>query len=231
MTNLGHAYKMLRTQCLLTLCAILFANNLFGTPVDSTTKANNPRFVMSLDTRSTIIDRRHIRINGALTGVSFGQKNHKITMGYYWLGYDASKRLINWHKSIAHSINLSYYTKTDVQFISFAYWLPVLKKNKWTLSVPLEMGLGRETSRYRALQNDAALDKKNAVFEPYQCGVYSEYKLTPWFGIDAQVGYRNALSKTHFQKHFAGIYYSYGLSLYPGTIYQDYKSWRKKEGH
>ncbi len=184
--------------------------------------------MLSLDTRSTIIDRRHVRINGAMTGVSFGQKNHKITVGYYWLAYNAAKRLIDWHKNLAHSVNLSYYTKTDVAFVSFAYWYPLLKKNKWSVSVPLELGIGHETSNYLAISNDISLNHKHFRFVPYQAGLYAEYHLTPWAGLSAQVGYRNSLAENHFRKHFSGMYYSYGVCLYPGTIYTDLKSWQKR---
>lgn len=195
---------------------------------DSVVINKNPHFVLSLDTRSTIIDHQRIRINGVLSGMTFGEKNHKITVGYYWLGYDAARRLINWRKKLAHSINLSYYTKTDVAFISFAYWLPVIKKNQWTLSVPIEFGFGQESAHYRELTSDNNFDNKHFRFQPFQAGVYCEYRVTPWAGIETQVGYRNAISETSFRRKFAGIYYSYGISLYPGTIYRDYKIWRDK---
>ena len=200
-----------------------------GAATDSTLSRQNVRMILSLDTRSTIIDRRHVRINGAMAGIAFGEKKHKITAGYYWLGYDAARRLINWHKNLSYSINLSYYTKTDVQFLSVAYWYPVLKERKWTVYVPVEFGMGQQTAQYRKLANDDALSRRNFQFMPCQAGVYSEYRVTPWAGFDAQIGYRNAISESNFRKHFAGIYYSYGISLYPGTIYRDIKGWYKKQ--
>ena len=85
-----------------------------GAESDTSSVTKNWHYLISMDSRSTIIDGRHIRINGLLTGMSIGEKNHKITLGYYWLGYDASRRLIDWHKKLTQSINLSYYIKTDV---------------------------------------------------------------------------------------------------------------------
>jgi hypothetical protein len=219
-------FRKIRTYLLLYAGLFAFTSYGFAADSDSVSTSNNtPRFVLSLDTRSTIIDRRHVRINGVLSGVSFGKRSHKITVGYYWLGYNASKRLIDWHKSLAHSINLSYYTKTDVAFVSFAYWYPLLKTKRWTVSIPVELGAGRETSNYRELSDDSAINNKHFSFAPYQAGVYGEYRVTPWAGLSAQVGYRNALSESHFRRHFSGVYYSYGICLYPGTIYTDVKGW------
>ena len=206
---------------------LLFAFHARAEP-DSTSTNGNIHFVLSLDSRSTIIDQHHVRINGGLTGISFGEKYHKVTIGYYWLGYSASRRLINWHKKLSQSVNLSYYTKTDVWFVSTAYWYPIIRSNKWTLSVPIEVGVGTETANYRQLVNDTSIRDKNFRFEPYQIGAYGEYRMTPWAGLDAQFGYRNAISPGYFRRRFAGVYYSYGLTLYPGTIYKDLKGWYVK---
>ena len=193
---------------------------------DSTVQNSKSHFVISLDTRSTIIEGHRVRINGGLAGISFGKKNHKITVGYYWLGYQAAQRLVNWHKHISSSINLSFYTANDVEFVSFAYWFPLVKKDKWTVSFPVEFGVGQETSHYRQIIDDSPISHKHFHFEPYQIGVYGEYRVLPWAGLDAQIGYRNAISQSLFRRHFRGVYYSYGISLYPETLYQDFKKWR-----
>ncbi|TLV02248.1 hypothetical protein [Dyadobacter luticola] len=210
------------------VCVLLFSVRAFAGEKDSLAVTSNPRFVLSLDSRSTIIAGRPVRINGVLTGLSFGQKHYKITVGYYWLGYDASRKLINWHRKLSQSINLSYYTKTDVQFVSFAYWHPVIRTNKWILSVPAELGIGQETARYRQLSNDSSIRAKNFHFVPAQIGVYAEYRVTNWAGLDAQLGYRNAFSNGAFRKHFSGVYYSYGITLYPGNIYRDVRNYYAK---
>ena len=207
---------------------LLFTFHASAKP-DSTAKNRNIHFVLTLDSRSTFIDQHHVRINGGLTGISFGEKYHKVTIGFYWLGYNASRRLITWHKKLSQSFNLSYYTKTDVWFVSTAYWYPIIRSNKWTLSVPIEVGVGTETANYRQLMNDATVKDKNFSFVPYQIGAYGEYRVTPWAGLDAQFGYRNAISQGHFRKRFAGIYYSCGLTVYPGTIYKDIKGWYVKQ--
>lgn len=38
-------------------------------------------------------------------------------------------------------------------------------------------------------------------------------------------GYRDAIYRGPFRKHFKGPYYSYGLTFYPGRIYKDLRSY------
>lgn len=188
------------------------------------TDASHVRWILSLDARSTVIERKHISINGVLTGTGFGKKGHKLTIGYYWLNYGSKQRLINLHKKLAHSINVSYYTKTDVRFVSLAYWYPLYRDKRWVVSLPAEIGLGQESARYREVSGDGYLGKKDFYFGPCQLGIYGEYRVTPWVGLGLQIGYRDAIYRGPFRKHFKGPYYSYGLTFYPDRIYKDLKN-------
>ncbi|WP_439559242.1 hypothetical protein [Dyadobacter sp.] len=185
--------------------------------------------VLSLDSRSTIIEGKHITINGILGGIAFGRGQHKLTLGYYWLSYGAKQRLIDLHKSHAHRINLEYYTRTDVGFASLAYWFPLYRNPRWTVYIPVETGLGSESANYRRISDDAQLGSGHFYFVPYQLGAYGEFKATPWVGFGLQIGYRNAARQTVFREHFEGPYYSYGLTFYPDRIYSDLKKyWAKR---
>jgi hypothetical protein len=208
----------------MTLCVVKSPAQSSSATEDSTAKKpNRVRWILSLDSRSTIIEKKNITINGALGGISFGEKSHKITLGYYWLNYDGRQRLVSLRKSMARRFNLSYYTKTDVSFLSLAYWYPLHKSKKWMVYLPGELGIGQESAHYRHISDDGYIGKKDFYFAPFQVGVYGEYRVTKWAGLDAQVGYRDTLYKGPFRKHFNGVYYSYGFTLYPGTIYADLK--------
>lgn len=214
----------------LLLSGCLYSFSGMGITSDSIrTDSSRTRWILSLDARSTIIDRRHLNVNGIKTGIGFGNKGHKVTVGYYWLNYGSKQRLINWRKRLAESINLSYYTKTDVRFVSFAYWYPLYNKKKWVVSFPAEVGLGQETAAYRQISGNEYLGTIDSFFYPYQIGVYAEYRATPWVGLAVQTGYRDALYHGPLRRHFKGMYYSYGLTFYPGKIYRDAKSYLKRK--
>lgn len=184
--------------------------------------------LFNFDSRNTYIQNKHFNIWGLRAGLSFGKKSHRITLGYYWMGYDATKSILRWHKVLSPRINLASITQTDVQFLSLAYWYPVLKTKKWTLLAPVEFGIGKQSSHYKDFFEDIFMRRKERYFQPFQVGIYAEHKLTPWAGLYVQTGYRNAIKSGNIDHHFGGMYYSYGLSLYPETIYKDLKTWRLK---
>lgn len=197
----------------------------------STTAAQNKvKLFFNFDARGTFIQHKHINVFGVNAGITFGEKRNRLTAGYYWLGYNAARRLVNWRKILPNPLNLSYYTATDVRFANFAYWHTAIRNKRWVLSTPLEIGIGNESTRFRDLFDSAASGSRKDYFIPLQVGVYGEYRALRWAGINSQIGYRNALSSGEFRKRFSGFYYSYGINLYPGAIWEDFRKWSKRKG-
>jgi hypothetical protein len=178
------------------------------------------RFVANIDSRNSFIEHHRLNIKGFNAGISFGKKRNRVTAGYYWLGYNSSQRLIDLHKGNVHKFNFASYAKTDVRFIDFAYWHTLIRTRKWVLSVPFEMGIGATKTNIFKTSNDSLLTPSNHYFCPVQVGIYGEYKALRWVGVNAQVGYRNAISPSPFRHRFAGIYY---ISIYPYPIWKDLK--------
>lgn len=208
---------------------LIFLPNLSSAQEDTSATTKKPAaFLFNFDARNTFIDRKHINIWGLRAGVSFGKKSHRITAGYYWLSYN-SKNLIQWKNALTPTVSFSPLRQTDVQFISLAYWYPVLKTKKWTLLAPVEFGIGKKSSHYKDFFEDLLMRRKERYFQPFQAGLYAEHRLTPWAGISVQAGYRNAISKGNISGRFGGIYYSYGITLYPEKIYKDIKNWKKEK--
>lgn len=206
---------------------ILLAGPLSAQQDTASTK--KAAFLFNLDARNTFINHKPINIWGVRAGASFGKKLHRLTLGYYWLGYHGSHNLIKWRKMFSPTVQLSSIKQTDVQFLSLAYWYPILKTPKWSLSAPVEIGLGKESSHYKDFFEDLLMRRRERYFQPFQLGIYAEHRLTPWAGLNVQFGYRNALSKGNIRQGIGGIYYCYGLTLYPGTIYKDIKKWRARK--
>jgi hypothetical protein len=192
--------------------------------------ANKPKLFFNFDTRGTFIEHKQINVFGVNAGITFGEKRNRVTAGYYWLGYNASRRLVNWRRILSQTLNLSYYTATDVRFVNFAYWHTVIRNKRWVLSTPLEVGIGNESTRFRDLFDGLTSGSRKDYFIPLQAGVYGEYRAFRWAGINTQLGYRNALSSGEFRKRFSGFYYSYGVNLYPEAIWQDFRKWQRRKG-
>ena len=220
--NCMNSFKII----LLCTCLVFCSCSLWAQKATcSTTKT---AFLFNLDSRNTFINHKRINIWGLRAGVSFGKRQHRLTLGYYWLGYNASNNLIRWKKVLSPTIDLDKIRQTDVQFLSLAYWYPILKTPKWILSAPVEIGIGKKSSHYKDFFEDLIMRRRERYFQPFQLGLYAEHRLTPWAGLNLQAGYRNAMSKGNIQHKFGGVYYSYGMTLYPETIMKDLKMWRAK---
>lgn len=216
-------------KVIILLLALLLAgwHPVFAQTDSAFTAPVKPRLFFNFDARGTFIQRKHINIFGVNAGISFGEKRNRVTAGYYWLGYNASRRLVNWRNLLSKTLNLSYYTATDVRFVNFAYWHTAIRNRRWVLSTPLEIGIGNESTRFRDLFDGLTSGSRKDYFVPLQVGVYAEYRALRWAGINSQVGYRNALSSGAFRERFSGFYYSYGMNLYPDVIWKDFKKWKK----
>ncbi|WP_353718549.1 hypothetical protein [Dyadobacter sp. 676] len=189
---------------------------------------NKVKLFFNFDARGTFIQHKRVNVFGVNAGITFGEKRNRLTAGYYWLGYNAARRLVNWRKILSNTLNLSYYTATDVRFVNFAYWHTVIRNRRWVLSAPLEIGIGNENTRFRDLFDGLASGSRKDYFVPLQAGVYGEYRAWRWAGINSQIGYRNALSSGEFRERFSGFYYSYGINLYPDAIWKDFRKWSNR---
>jgi hypothetical protein len=198
-------------------------------PQSTAAAANKTRLFFNFDARGTFIQHKHINVFGVNAGITFGEKRNRLTAGYYWLGYHAARRLVNWHNIFPDPLNLSYYTATDVRFANFAYWHTAIRNKRWVLSTPLEVGVGNESTRFRDLFDGIKSGSRKDYFIPLQVGVYGEYRALRWAGINSQIGYRNALSSGEFRERFSGFYYSYGINLYPEAIWKDLKKWSRRK--
>lgn len=199
-------------------------------PQSAVAAQNKVKLFFNFDARGTFIQHKHINVFGVNAGITFGEKRNRVTAGYYWLGYNAARRLVNWRKILPNPLNLSYYTATDVRFANFAYWHTAIRNKRWVLSTPLEIGIGNESTRFRDLFDGVTSGSRKDYFIPLQVGVYGEYRAFRWVGFNSQIGYRNALSSGEFRKRFRGFYYSYGVNLYPEAIWQDFRKWNKRRG-
>ncbi|GGN05114.1 hypothetical protein GCM10010967_45290 [Dyadobacter beijingensis] len=216
--------------CLLLTGAQVARAQTDSTQTDSSARASaRVKLFFNFDARGTFIQQKHINVFGVNAGITFGEKRNRITAGYYWLGYNAARRLVNWRRILSNTLNLSYYTATDVRFVNFAYWHTAIRNKRWVLSTPLEIGIGNESTRFRDLFDGITSGSRKDYFIPLQVGVYGEYRALRWAGVNSQLGYRNALSSGGFRERFSGFYYSYGINLYPEAIWKDFRKWSNRK--
>ena len=200
----------------------------FGPPADSDAddSSRHPpvRFIANLDYRNSFIQHHPVNIWGVNAGVQIGPRRNALTVGYYWLSYNAQARLINWHQHAARRLNLAHYTKTDLWLSSLMYWKDIVRRPNWTISLPIELGIGVASATPTDWQTNQPISyPRRATFIPAQLGICGEWRMTRWAGLGAQAGYRHSVLPATVKAHYDGMYYSVGATFYPALIKD---SWR-----
>ncbi|WP_345265429.1 hypothetical protein [Nibrella viscosa] len=179
----------------------------------------------NLDFRDSFLQRQPVNIWGVNAGIEFGAKRHQLTLGYYWLAYATYLRLIDWRRDAARRINLDYYTRTDLWFVSMLYWWNLANNKNWMVSLPVEVGGGVAYALPLDLQRDVQIDRtRRDFFVPVQVGAYGQWRASRWIGFGAQVGYRYSVFQTDINQNFNGVYYSVGVTVYP-ALFLDVWRW------
>jgi hypothetical protein len=200
------------------------------TPPDSGQHSHRITPTFNLDFRDSFLDRQHVNVWGVNAGIEFGPKRHQLTLGYYWLNYATYLRLIDWRRDAARRINLAYYTRTDMWFMSLLYWWNMTNNKRWMVSIPVELGGGVAYAVPRDLTHDAQVDRtRRDFFVPLQIGAYAQWKATRWVGLSGQVGYRYSIFQTDINQNFNGTYYSIGVTIYPALLTDLWRFATKKE--
>jgi hypothetical protein len=179
-------------------------------------------FVISADIRQSFVKNSPITIYGGYAGLRFKDK-HLISLGYYTLSDSSKQKFKNQNqKQAAPTVPLQEVgSEVSLWFLSLGYTRTVYNGKLFKIDIPIEIGFGEGSNGiYNADGKLLRLTTDN-VF-PLQVGVSTTIKLTRWFGIHLQAGNREILGKSLFQNQYSGLYYTYGINLNFGTIYQDF---------
>ncbi|GAB3698125.1 hypothetical protein GCM10027592_22920 [Spirosoma flavus] len=213
----------------LIACNLLIASSDTLIPTDSA-RLKRPKLspAFNLDFRDSFLEQQHVNVWGVNAGIQFGLKRHQITLGYYWISYATYLRLINWSRAASRRINLDYYTRTDMWFMSLLYWFNITNNQKWQVSIPVELGGGVANAIPLNLREETPRDRsRRDFFVPLQAGAYAQWRATRWVGLSAQLGYRLSVFQTAIDQNFNGTYYSIGVTIYPAIV-TDLWRWIRK---
>jgi hypothetical protein len=178
-----------------------------------------PTFALATDIRETLVRNSAITIYGGLVGLNFKDKNF-YSIGYYTLS-NTSKANIKARNRMQSQSQIAPVTDdVSLWFLSAGYTRTIYHKRFLKIDLPIEFGGGEGSDA--VYDADGKLIKlMNGYFFPLQGGVSTIFKVTRWFGIHLQGGYRQVVGKSFFQKEYSGIYYTYGLTVNFGNIYND----------
>jgi hypothetical protein len=176
-----------------------------------------PTFIINTDFRQTFVRSSSIMVYGGFAGICLYEKDF-YTIGYYGLTNSAKIKF----KAQNQSQPIPANEDVSLWFLSAGYTRTIYDGKIFKIDIPLEIGAG-EGSNGLYDSDGKLLRLANGKIYPIQGGVSTIIKLTRWFGVHLQAGYREMLGKTVFQNQYSGLYYSYGLSLNFGAICKDLK--------
>jgi hypothetical protein len=190
-------------------------------------KKNKPKPVYQLDQRNSFLGKKAININGFLVGLEFKEK-HQFSIGVYTLSPWKRPTPIVKNDSTTEIIKFYFY------YASLGYNRTLLNTKRFKISIPVELGLGysKATATIYQFQKEYTGSSPLEHFIPAQIGIFGEFKVTPWFGINGSIGYRKLLFqkliKNPINLNYDGIYYYYGINLYFDQVFKDFKRWRTR---
>jgi hypothetical protein len=206
---------------LLCLCFAYQAQGQIDTSVGhpALSAKRKPSFGIATDIRATLVKNSSITIYGGLVGLNFSNKNF-YSLGYYTLSNESKVMFRGRNRMQSQSQVMPVTDDVFLWFLSAGYTRTIYEKRFLKIDIPIEFGGGGgSTALYDA---DGKLIKlMNGNFFPLQGGVSAIFKVTRWFGLHLQGGYRQVVNPSFFQKEYSGIYYTYGLTVNFGNIYKD----------
>jgi len=187
--------KILNTKYLFQIiffaCQLVFAQisqaQLFDT-IKSDMKTK-PVFHYKLDSRSAFIGNRNANVWGIKMGIGY---NKRIRFG---IGYNYLKsRLPAKVNLISPQTGEPIKTRLRLRYISFYTEYVYFKKNKWELSVPVQLGIG--STKYVAFTDpNENYQSKGHLIVLYEPCLSVNYRIVPFIAVGTEMGLRLALVK------------------------------------
>lgn len=215
---------------LITILFVLITHSVWG-QIDSLQqtekKVFKPSFVINADIRQSFVKNSIITIYGGYAGLRFKDK-HLISLGYYTLSDSSKQNFRNQNKRQFSPTALQTLTSSEVSlwFLSLGYTRTIYNGKVFKIDIPVEVGFGQGSDGVYDADSKLLRLTTDNVF-PLQAGISTTIKVTRWFGVHLQAGSREILGKSIFQNQYSGLYYTYGITLNFGRIYQDFI---RKEG-
>lgn len=157
--------------------------------IKSATK-KKPSIDIRLESRHSFLRNELVKVSGVRLGLVF-QKKLKAGIGYSWLDSGVSDKL-----EITNEMGNKEIVSNYLKFGYVAFYTDFVfhKTKHWQLSVPLQLGTG--LAWFEHLDNKTKVQSEKHFLLLYEPGISVQFKLTQWFGLGSDIGYRFTLKNT-----------------------------------
>lgn len=179
-----------------------------------------PKFSARFDSRNSFIAAQNARIFGIKIGWEY---NEAIKLG---IGYNRLNSKISEPKYFLNDETMNFDTLESI--LKFEYLSPFFeyvffKTKRWEHAISVQIGIGN--SRYEYFDKKGITHFEN--YRPvvlYEPAMTTQFKIFPWIGIGAGVGYRLILiGNRQINKNFNSPVYILRIKVFLGDIYRGIK--------
>jgi len=198
-----------------TLISISNAKASLKDSINYYIKNTKPVLIGGMSSRNTFIGSYKTSVTGLAVGYDFGGKL-RFYAGAYWLSKPITDvKTINGSTPQEYKVNES----SSFWYVGFTGDYTFLKKGKWSLDVPVRIGLGSSTIEQNEVSGqELLLNKETNMIVPVESGVNGFYKLGWWIGLGGGIGTRIVLGQ-NASKRYSGTYYTLGVTIFFEDIY------------
>lgn len=179
------------------------------------------RIVFQFDNRYSIIDGSLVGINGLKLAVEWRGRLRAGAGGYLLSNGIPSQEEV--------PAGLPAGTTAELRFRYVAAYAEYLfiRSNRWELSAPLQLGVGRFFTSFEHPNGDRSKNVKSTVWllEPSASG---HFRVFPWFGVGMGAGWRETLFVQHsLDEALDGPIFYGRVKLFLGDLYKTARFKRK----
>lgn len=179
-------------------------------------KTHKPQIIGGLSGRNTFIGNSKNKVAGIYAGAVYGNKIG-FSAGIYRLSSPINKTVTY------NAFQPDEYKQKEISkfwYLGLQSDYKFYKNKKWTLNIPLRIGIGSANTRcYDLSASKNFIKKTNIAIFPIESGMDFLYSLNWWIGISGGLGSRIVLGKNTSYR-YSGTYYTFGTVIFFSNIYK-----------
>lgn len=184
------------------------------------------KFLFKLDDRITIVRKDAVDVTGLQIGLQ--KRRWKYWLGYAFIKSPTKTRIFTekgQNPNIPPDQNAKIDTikvDIDLKFLTLAPEYVIIWKKYYEISAAVGIGFGVSEIQ-RQISSGLPTTNNRSIFIPIEPALKLAIKPTRWAGFSASIGYRETLSLANSNFNYSGLFYSYGVSVYIGNLFEDFQ--------
>ncbi len=184
-----------------------------------------PQLIGGLSGKYSLVKGKPNKITGLYLGGEF-DKRAKAWAGIYWMRDPIEDWIRDERFLAANTPVYKYKTEGRMTYLSVGLETRILHGEKWKVSVPVQVGIGRVKEKWYYVPSGSLYKKEQIALLPIEAGVNAEYMIIEWLGLGAGLGTRLTIGKETIAR-YSGPYANLGIVVLLGVLYKKLpKEWQ-----